>query len=217
MAVALLDGRRWRVGELGDLTGVGAPTASDHVACLVDAGVVTVTREGRCSWVELASQRVAETVELMTGQDPALPVATSYRVASERRRLAQARTCYDHLAGSLGVAVHDALVARGALLLTGRSGVPAELRSWWTGLGVDLDALGAARRPLVRECLDWTERRPHLAGGLGAALCTAAFDAGWVRRADRTRRVVVTPQGREAFAARLGVTYAGTSDCWSAN
>jgi DNA-binding transcriptional ArsR family regulator len=217
MAIALLDGRRWKVGELADVAGVGAPTASDHVACLSDAGVVVVTREGRCTHVELACARVAETIELMTaGAADVVAPASSYRQVSERRRLAQARTCYDHLAGSLGVALHDAAASAGAITTSGSPAVPRGGRSWWADLGVDLDGVYAAKRVAVRECTDWTERRPHVAGALGAALCTKAFDAGWVRRADATRRVVVTAAGRDVFGG-LGIGYAGTSDRWVAN
>jgi hypothetical protein len=217
MAVALLDGRRWKVGELAQVAGVGAPTASDHVACLGDAGVVVVTRAGRCTHVELASARVAETIELMTaGATDGVAPASSYRQVSQRRRLAQARTCYDHLAGSLGVALHDAAAAAGAISTTGTPTVPRRGRAWWGDLGIDLDDVYAVRRVAVRECTDWTEQRPHVAGALGAALCTKAFEAGWVRRADATRRVVVTAAGRDVFAG-LGIGYAGTSDRWVAN
>lgn len=224
MVVALLDGRRWRVGELAEVAGVGVPTASDHVACLAESGVVTVTHEGRCTYVTIASADVAEAVELVSalaGTDAGAGAAhprSSYRQVAERRRLHQARTCYDHLAGSLGVAVHDGLLARGALSDRGGLAVPPTAQRWWEReLGIDLGQLRAARRPLARECLDWTERRPHLAGSLGAALCRTAFERHWVRRPDRTRRLLVTEEGAAALDELLGVRYAETSDSWSAN
>ncbi|WP_181790043.1 transcriptional regulator, partial [Streptomyces phytophilus] len=123
----------------------------------------------------------------------------SVRLSAEGR----ARTCYDHLAGQLGVALADAMIARGLVAADSGLAVTAEGRAW---LG---DTLGyerppGSRRPLVRACLDWTERRPHLAGALGAALCAAALDRGWVRRVGSGRAVKVTPQGAEAFRKQLG-------------
>lgn len=132
--------------------------------------------------------------------------ASSLRAVGERRRLAQARTCYDHLAGRLGVAVTEALVRRKALDGSSGLALPRRGESWFTALDIDLAGLRAGRRPLVRECLDWTERRPHLAGSLGAALCARFVERQWVRRTDRTRRLEVTAPGLRALEELLGIT-----------
>jgi hypothetical protein len=118
---------------------------------------------------------------------------------------AAARTCYDHLAGRLGVAVLDALVAR--QILDGSSGLTLGRGGgrWFADLGVDLEDLQGSRRAFIRECVDWTERRPHLAGSLGAALCDQFMERQWVRRTDRTRRLEVTAPGQRALGDLLGI------------
>ncbi|MCI4065884.1 hypothetical protein MRQ36_26370 [Micromonospora sp. R77] len=124
------------------------------------------------------------------------------RAASAGAALAYARTCYDHLAGRLGVLLHDALLDRGVLDRTGGLALTPAGLDWLAGIGVPVEPLRAARRPLVRDCLDWTERRPHLAGALGAALCRRFLDLGWTARG-AGRAVRLTPAGRPALAAAL--------------
>ncbi|MET8067834.1 transcriptional regulator, partial [Micromonospora sp. NPDC005313] len=118
--------------------------------------------------------------------------------------LAYARTCYDHLAGRLGVLLHDALLARGVLDRSGGLALTGAGVTWLAGLGVPVEPLRATRRPLVRDCLDWTERRPHLAGAVGAALCGRFLDLGWTTRGTG-RAVRLTPSGRDALAEALGL------------
>ena len=125
--------------------------------------------------------------------------------------LRSARTCYDHLAGRLGVALANALVAVGHIELTAHAGLVTERGlALFQRIGIDIDALMADRgqrsaRILCRPCLDWSERRPHLAGALGAALCATSFAEGWIRRIDGTRAVTLTPKGQRIFRERLGV------------
>jgi DNA-binding transcriptional ArsR family regulator len=204
MCLAMLDGGAWTVSELADAASVGRAAASEHVARLAERGLVTTETQGRHKYVRLAGPEVAELVELLSGfGSPAPP--RSLDAARERRRMAAARTCYDHLAGRLGVAVHDALVGR--RLLTQRDGLAltAKGRSWFTGLDVDLDVLESQRRALLRECVDLTERTPHLAGSLGAALCDAFVAHDWVRRRRHSRTLEVTPLGERAVAELLGL------------
>ena len=204
MCLALLDGGAWTVSELAEAASVGRAAASEHVARLVDGGLVKTQTQGRHKFVRLAGPQVAELVELLSGFGTPTP-ARSLAAVRERTRLAAARTCYDHLAGRFGVAVHGALVARRMLTHRGGLGLTARGRDWFAGLGVDLPGLEAQRRALLRECVDLTERTPHLAGSLGAALCEEFLDRDWVRRRDRTRTLEVTPLGERAVEDLLGL------------
>ncbi|MFF2613757.1 ArsR/SmtB family transcription factor [Kitasatospora sp. NPDC058046] len=208
---ALLDGRAWTAGELARHARVAPSTASEHLSRLIAGGLLAEERQGRHRYVRLASPAVATLIEDLTvfaesGPGP----ASAPRTLTEATRLsaeARARTCYDHLAGRLGVAVSDALFARGlvteedGLALTGRG------RDWLAAQAIELPP-GAGRRggrPVVRSCLDWTERRGHLGGALGAALCRAALDRAWVERIGSGRALRVTPDGGRALRELLGV------------
>jgi DNA-binding transcriptional ArsR family regulator len=211
MVDALMGGEALTAGELARAAGVGAPTASEHLGRLVDGGLVTVVAHGRYRYHRIATPEVAGALEALAAICPPTPVR-SLRASSRRDRLRHARTCYDHLAGVVGVAVTDALRARrwtrpadegdrgvvGGLDLTpaGEAGL--------VEVGVDVAGARAGRRAFARPCLDWTERRPHLAGALGAAIATAALDGGWVRRVDG-RAVAVTDAGREVLVGVFGV------------
>ncbi|MGP4114727.1 ArsR/SmtB family transcription factor [Streptomyces sp. 4N509B] len=212
---ALLDGRAWTAGELARHAGVRPSTASEQLSRLVAAGVLAEERQGRHRYVRLAGPEVAALVEALTSYaapshaPEARPrgLRASTRLGAEAR----ARTCYDHLAGRLGVTLADAIIARGLVADDSGLAVTPRGRAWLA------DALGhtwpaGARRPLVRGCLDWTERRTHLAGVLGAALCTTALERGWVRRVGSGRAVKVTPEGGEAFRELLGVEVQLLSD-----
>lgn len=209
MCLALLDGRAWTAGELARYAGVAPSTASEHLNLLVEAGVLAEERQGRHRYLRLADADVAELVETLASYaPPGRDRPRTLRAATTRAALARARTCYDHLAGSLGVAVTDAMDERG--LLSRRTGwtiTPAGLE-WLRRLGAETDSLDRARRPLVRSCLDWTERRPHLAGAAGAAVCAGLFTAGWIERIGSDRAVRLTPAGEEGLRDQLGL-------CWS--
>jgi len=200
MLVALLDGRSLPAGELAAVAGVTAPTASAHLAQLVEGGLVTDRRLGRHRYFTLAGPEVADAVEALQRIAPRATVR-SYRQSATAARLAEARSCYDHLAGRAALRLADALVAQGALspLAAGENGrildPDAELAR--TLRIPDVDPEG--RRPLVRGCLDWTERRPHVAGRLGAHLLDTLLAEGWVARVpggDRSLRI--TDAGRAA-------------------
>ncbi|MFD2765022.1 ArsR/SmtB family transcription factor [Micromonospora eburnea] len=203
--LALLDGRAWTAGELARSAGVAPSTASDHLTRLVRGGLLVEERQGRHRYVRLAGPSVAQLVEDLAGHAPAPPAPPrTLRAVSAAAALAYARTCYDHLAGRLGVLVYDTLLARGVLDRTGGPAVTPDGVAWLAGIGVPVEPLRAGRRPLVRECLDWTERRPHLAGALGAALCQRFLDLGWTVRGTG-RAIRLTPAGRPALAAALGI------------
>lgn len=200
MCLALLDGKAWTAGELAAYAGVARSTATEHLNLLERAGVLTEERQGRHRYVRLAGEDVASLVETLAAEAPRpTRPPTGLRAVTTNAALARARTCYDHLAGSLGVAVTDALLAR--RLLSRRDGwtLTREGAAWLGEIGVDVDAVRAARRPFIRTCLDWTERRPHLAGGVGAALCNRFLEAGWVERIGSNRSVRLTAAGERTL------------------
>lgn len=204
-ALALLDGRAWTAGELARHARVAPSTASEHLGKLVAGGLLSEERQGRHRYVRLADDRVAHLVEeLAAHASPGPPPEPrSLRESTVAGALARGRTCYDHLAGRLGITITRAMTARG--LLTQDTGFALTDRGarWFGDQGIDLTAKG--RRPLVRGCLDWTERRPHLAGVAGARLCGHALDAGWCVRIGSDRAVKVTDDGERALHTLLGI------------
>ena len=207
--LALLDGRAWTAGELARHAGVAASTATEHLNMLTAGGLLTGERQGRHRYVRLAGEQAAESIERLAALAPrrSSPPST-LSVAGRDRALARGRTCYDHLAGSLGVSIADAMTDRGLLSWESGLALTAEGSRWLSGLGIGVPA-ARTRRPPVRSCLDWTERRPHLAGSVGAALCELAFSSGWIRRIGSGRAVAVTETGRQALDAQLGITAPG--------
>lgn len=206
MLDALLSGRALAAGELGRVGGVSPATASEHLARLRDGGLVDVVAAGRHRYYRLAGPDVAHALEALALVSPRKPVR-SLRQSRAAAALAVARTCYDHLAGQVGVALHDALVA-GEALAAGGDGyrLTGNGAALLTRLGVDVAGAAAARRAFARPCLDFTERRPHLAGALGAALCARLLADGWlVRPATGQRGLRVTGRGRDALAAHFGI------------
>jgi len=208
MLLEMLGGRALPATDLARAARVSRSTASAHLAQLTAAGLVAVERRGRHRYHRLAGAAVADAIEGLAAIAPAQPVrslgegnrATAHRAA---------RSCYDHLAGALGVAVTDGLCAAGGLE---RDTLVFRDRDPFAALGVDLDALGQGRRPLTRSCLDWSERRPHLAGRLGAAVLHTLFDAGWVvRRSSGGRAVAVTPRGVAGLGEVLGIDVAAAA------
>src|SRR5262245_53793625 len=214
IAAVLSDGTRARIleelmggvplpaGALAVRAGVAPSTVSGHLARLEAAGLVRIEPRGRRREVSLAGPAVAEALEALGRLAPDAPAAVGLRAVGRRRDLRHARSCYDHLAGRLGVLLADALVARGALALhDGAFAVPRPESALFAELGVDVRVLESGRRPLVRACVDWTERRPHVAGALGAALLDSLLERRWLTRRGDGRALRVTPVGREGFAA----------------
>ncbi|MFI6824788.1 ArsR/SmtB family transcription factor [Micromonospora sp. NPDC050187] len=202
--LALLDGRAWTATELARHAGVAPSTATAHLHRLVAGGLLTEERQGRHRYLRLADAGIAELIETVTGVVPVEPAPVrSLSAATRRRALAHARTCYDHLAGALGVAVTDAMTGHGFLSWERGLSLTDRGAAWLAGLGIAPEPTPPTRRAPVRSCLDWTERRPHLAGAVGAALCRHALDAGWVVRIGTGRAVAVTAEGRRAFREHL--------------
>jgi DNA-binding transcriptional ArsR family regulator len=220
---ALTDGRALPASRLAAEAGVAPSTVSEHLARLLAAGLVTMRPEGRARFYRLASSEVADALEAISRISPPQPIR-SLRQGSHARALREARTCYNHLAGRLGVGLLTGLLGCG--LLSGGDGrhhperaaadrlsAPGRDLSYRLTprgeavlgeIGVDLDAV-LARHPAVRYCLDWSEQQHHLAGPLGTALADRLFALGWVRRTDRRRVVRVTDSGRENLPGTLGL------------
>ena len=213
MLSALLSGESLAAGELARAAGVSAATASEHLARLRDGGLVDVVAAGRHRYYRLASSDVARALEALSAVSPPREVS-SLRQANAGAAMAFARTCYDHVAGRIGVAVHDALVAGDYLAAGGDGYVLTEAGAdKVAALGVDVAAARAARRVFAAPCLDFTERRPHLAGAVGAAFCRLAMAEGWlVRRAEGQRALRLTATGQHALASHLGVALDGPDD-----
>ena len=200
--LALLDGRAWTAGELARHARVARSTASEHLDRLGAVGLIAEEHQGRHRYVRLADPEVAELVEHLSARAPHPTPPGSLRAATARGALARARTCYDHLAGALGVGVTDAMIERGLLDPEGWAITPDGL-AWFADLGIDVERARGARRPFARRCLDWTERRPHLAGTSGAAICQRFFDTHWLERIGSGRAVRLTPAGRSALSGAL--------------
>jgi DNA-binding transcriptional ArsR family regulator len=215
MLQALFGGEALTAGELARVAGIGAPAASAHLARLVEGGLVVVHPQGRHRYHRLASEEVAAALETLGGLTLAV-APPPRRPWPHGETFRTARLCYDHLAGRLGVALYEALVGRGwiapaaggwATTATGESGLGA--------LGVDLPAARGARR-FACDCMDWSERRPHLAGGLGREIAALCLRRAWVGRLppDRPgdplgrRRLRLTPEGARRLDAALGVRLA---------
>ncbi|MEW2416981.1 winged helix-turn-helix domain-containing protein [Streptomyces sp. NPDC046866] len=211
ICMTLLEGRAWTAGELARTTGVAPSTVSGHLNRLIDAGICVTQRQGRHSYVRIADAATARLVdELASYAVPGRDAAHTVPVVAAPDPLARARTCYDHFAGRFGMAVTDAMEERGLLRTDGVFELTAAGLDWCRRAGVD--AAGAGRRPLVSSCLDWTERRRHLGGLVGARLCARALGEGWVVRPEGGGRgLLVTGAGEAAFGELLGLTPAAWS------
>jgi DNA-binding transcriptional ArsR family regulator len=213
MLHALMDGRALTASELARVAGVSPQTASEHLARMVAASMISVSQQGRHRYHRLASTAVAHMIESIMQVAFHAPAQRDTLLTGPRdAAMRAARTCYDHLAGRLGVALAGALVEGGHVELTADAGVvTATGVTLFQEIGIDVATLAAGRgktsRVLCRPCLDWSERRPHLAGMIGRALCARSLEAGWIRRITGTRAVVVTPPGRLVFEGVIGVRF----------
>jgi DNA-binding transcriptional ArsR family regulator len=210
MCLAMLDGRAWTAGELAAQAGIGRPTATEHLNLLVAAGLLIEVRQGRCRYLQLAGPEIARLLEELTAAAGQPERPRSLRAVRASAELAAARTCYDHLAGALGVALFDGLVAAGALTSGDGLSLTEAGRAWFTELAGAEALAPASGRPVLRSCLDWTQRRPHLSGALGAAMCSQFMRRGWVVRRQGSRAVRLTGSGAEAVDRLLGLQLAAS-------
>jgi DNA-binding transcriptional ArsR family regulator len=201
---ALLADRALTATELAALAGVTKQTISAHLAKLVDAGLVGVERQGRHRYFRLADQDVAHLLESLMGvafRTGALRARPSPREPAMRK----ARVCYDHLAGEIGVAIYEGLLKKHALApaIAGLE-LTAEGQRLFREFGIDTAVLANQKRAFCRACLDWSERRHHLAGALGAALLARVVALGWAKRARDSRVVLFTANGEQALRRVFG-------------
>jgi len=205
---ALLDGRAMTASELAYAAHVTPQTASAHLAKLTEAGLITATPSGRHRYFRLTSAKVAQMLESIGAV--AIDSRPRFRpLTRQAAALRDARVCYDHLAGRLGVAVADAMIRRGLIALEDEGGrlTDAGLR-FVADLDIDLYVAGKGRKRMCRACLDWTERRPHIGGAIGAALAERWLAMGWIARAKDSRAVTITKAGERGFRDSLGLSLA---------
>lgn len=207
MVGRLLDGRAMTAGELARAARVLPSTASEHLAQLVTAGLVTSMYQGRRRYFSLATIETAEALEALAHICPRQSTRSLAGVR-EDTALSMARLCYDHLAGKVGVAILDALLSAKWLQPSdGGFAASAKGTAGFGHLGIDIDSLRSRRRAFARGCMDWTERRPHLAGALGANVATALLDQRWLERRSQGRGLRITPTGsaqlKEVFGAQV--------------
>jgi DNA-binding transcriptional ArsR family regulator len=202
MLQLLADGRAFTAGELSSVAGVTAQTASGHLSRMVDAGLLTVASQGRHRYYRLSSPLVAQMLESM------MVVAASNGVMTGPRNdaMCKARSCYDHLAGKLGVGIAQRLVDAGHITLSDEGGeVTSKGKMFFMRLGIDVER--PSQRAFCRPCLDWSERRYHIAGVLGQRVRQFCFDKGWIKQKPKSRVVEITPLGvrklREEFGLRM--------------
>lgn len=201
---ALMAGKALTSSELAAEAGITAATVSSHLSKLEEADLVAVTPQGRHRYWRLKSHEVAELLEALAGI-AAQTGQLRTRTGPKEPALRKARICYDHLAGDYGVMLYEALKKKKLFALEeGELKLSKAGRKFCGEFGIDLPSLETSRRPLCRDCLDWSVRKSHLAGSLGAALLTRIQDLGWARR-DRTSRVIAfTPPGERAFLKAFG-------------
>lgn len=204
MLVALMGGTALTATELAAEAGVTRQTASSHLNKLESGGLLRIRKQGRHRYYQLSGPDIADLLENLMG----VAVRTGHirtRPGPKDPALRRARVCYDHLAGDMGIQLYEGLLARG--LLFEHEGEPVITpvgESFMKRLGLPLDALVRGKRPLCKACLDWSERRTHLAGALGAALLEHIYDKGWAHRKTGSREVTFTNNGREAFDRIFG-------------
>ena len=221
--LALDDGRALPASVLADEAGVGRSTASSHLGKLTDAGLLTVETHGRNRYYRLAGPEVGALLEQLGRLAPSRPVR-SLREGTGAARLRSARTCYDHIAGKLGVRLMGVLLEREVLVGgDGRYDPIRDGRDALSSPGYDIayeltdagrEVLGdvgvevpTGSRPLIRYCVAWTEQRHHLSGALGRAMLDRFLTGGWVKRTPRGRALAVTDSGRDAMTDRFGIDW----------
>lgn len=205
MLMALMDGRAFTASELASRAGIGAPAASEHLARLVEGQFVTVTKQGRHRYFRLANGEIAQLIESLmavasTGPSRHRPPGP----ADDAMRAA--RSCYDHIAGRLAISLLDGLAGRGLVALADDVvALTPEGRTFFCDIGIDTSAVAGSKRPFCRCCLDWSERRPHLAGRLGAAILAQALERSWLTRVPESRALRLTEAGRRGYADVYGI------------
>jgi DNA-binding transcriptional ArsR family regulator len=201
----ILDGRIYSATELAIAADLSAQNASMHLGKLVNAGLLSVTKRGRVKYYQFAHANVAyamEAISTLMPEDHALP----HDPVSNGSQIKYCRTCYDHLAGKVGVAITDKLLSKKIIEVKSNDFIiPKRGVKWFEELEIPIGVLQHGKRALARKCIDWSERRPHIAGAVGAAFASRLFELKWLRRSKNSRIVSVTPLGQENIYDLLGL------------
>lgn len=205
MLWTLLDGRAYTATELSVCANITAQSASNHLAKLVNANLLAVEKQGRHRYFRYATPEAAGVVESIA---TLLPLSRDYKrmKKTEPTGTRFARTCYDHLAGKFGVDITNSLRNKGMIEITGREyRVTPSGKEWLQSIGIDVENIRRQKRSFAHQCLDWSERKHHITGALGAAILQAFLNHDWIRRKQNSREIIITPKGKEAIRNELGL------------
>lgn len=205
MLWCLLDGRAYTALELSICADISAQSASNHLKKLIQANILLVEKQGRHRYYRYATSEVAQVIESMAGL---VSINDEYTRAKkpELNGITYARTCYDHLAGKIGVKITDALLDKGMVEIVERTyKITSTGKSWFQNVGIDIDDIMLQKRSFAHPCLDWSERRHHLAGALGASFLTMMLQNDWIRRKKDSREILVTGKGKLELKTRLNL------------
>jgi len=202
----LMSGQALPASELAYMAKVSHPTISSHLAKLVEGNLLVMEQHGRHRYYRLTSKEVAEVIEKLGTIAPPVEIR-SLRQSSQLKQVRFGRTCYDHLAGELGVKITEALIEKEIVYLEdGLYAVTKKGKEWFLQFGINIEEANTKRRVFAKPCLDWSERRYHISGWLGSAIATRFFDNGWITRAEKNRAVQLTPKGINALENHFGIT-----------
>jgi DNA-binding transcriptional ArsR family regulator len=193
----LLDGRAYTATELAMCADISAQSASNHLSKMVNANMLIVKKQGRHRYYQYANPEIAHAIESIAGLVP-VNAELKRMEKTEHSDFTQARTCYDHLAGKLGVAVTESLLQQKIIVSSNNVfEITKKGQPWFSDLGIDVNRLMQQRRSFLRPCLDWSERKYHIAGSLGAALLDLMLAEDWIRRIKKSRTVIITAKGEK--------------------
>ncbi|WP_242218417.1 helix-turn-helix transcriptional regulator [Bacillus cereus group sp. BfR-BA-01380] len=201
----LMNGQALPASELAYMAKVSHPTISSHLSKLVEGNLLNVEQHGRHRYYRLANQEVAEALEKLGTIAPTAPVR-SLRQSDQLKKVRNARTCYDHLAGELGVKITEGLIDRQFLTLEdGEYAVTEQGEKWFLKFGINIEKANTKRRIFAKPCLDWSERRYHISGWLGSEIANLFFEQGWITKEEKSRAVHLTNNGKKALQDQLGI------------
>lgn len=203
MMIALLDARARTARELADAAGISPPTASSHLAKLVAARMVLVEKRGRHRFHRIASREVAQLIEQMHVAGAALAASRQVKSGPRDPAMRELRSCYDHLAGRIAVELSDQLLNHDAAI--GIADINDRAGPLLQRLGINFERLSSGRRARCRACLDWSERRPHVSGALGAALLSRFHELNWIKRRSSSRALILTAAGERGLSDVFGI------------
>ncbi len=205
MLWSLLDGKAYTATELAVAADISRQSASNHLSQLMEADLVTAEKQGRHRYFRLANEQVAQVIESMASLIPHKKI--TIKKSAEGQKLAFARTCYDHLAGQLSIELLTSLLEKKVIVLNGNVFDVTDFgKGWFAELGMDVDTLKNKKRSFAHPCIDWTERKHHLAGALGAAILETFLKNDWIRRKQNTREIVITALGERELLEKFKVT-----------